>query len=92
MNFWNACLQLIPVFAACCKFGVIVLGITKTGKTHFRQINNALKSKKMEEQNRTEEPIKKKTTKDFVILFLAIGGLIIGLLALKYLMGALQIL
>lgn len=46
----------------------------------------------MEEQNRTEEPIKKKTTKDFVVLFLAIAGLILGLLLLKYLMGALQIL
>lgn len=45
----------------------------------------------MEEQDRIEEPTKKKTTKDFVILFLAIGGLIAGLLLLKYAMGALQI-
>lgn len=41
----------------------------------------------MENNQMAEEP-KKKTAKDFVLLFLAVGGLIIGLLFLKYLMGA----
>lgn len=45
----------------------------------------------MENNQMAEEP-KKKTAKDFILLFLAIGGLILGLLFLKYLMGALNIL
>lgn len=45
----------------------------------------------MENNQTTEEP-KKKTAKDFVLLFLAIGGLILGLIFLKYIMGALHIL
>lgn len=43
----------------------------------------------MEQNNSIEEP-KKKTTKDFIVLFLAIGGLIVGLLILKYAMSALH--
>jgi len=43
------------------------------------------------EQNNSIEETKKKTSKDFVVLFLAIGGLIVGLLLLKYAMGALNI-
>lgn len=45
----------------------------------------------MEEYNKTEEPAKKKTAKDFLTLFLAIGGLIVGLMLLRYLMGVLHV-
>ena len=45
----------------------------------------------MENNQMAEEP-RKKTTKDFVLLFLAIGGLILGLIFLKYLMGAFNLL
>lgn len=41
----------------------------------------------MENQIQTEEP-KRKTSKDFIILFLAIGGLIAILIALKFVIGA----
>ena len=41
----------------------------------------------MEDQIHTEEP-KRKTGKDFLMLFLAIGGLIAVLLILKYAISA----
>lgn len=41
----------------------------------------------MENQIHAEEP-KRKTSKDFIILFLAIGGLVAVLLLLKYAIGA----
>jgi len=41
----------------------------------------------MENNQMAEEP-KRKTSKDFILLFLAIGGLILGLILLKYAMGA----
>lgn len=44
----------------------------------------------MENQEKSSEP-KQKTSRDFMVLFLAIGGLIFGLILLKYLMGALHI-
>lgn len=44
----------------------------------------------MENHDKGIEP-KQKTSRDFLILFLAIGGLILGLILLKYLMGALHL-
>lgn len=41
----------------------------------------------MENQLKTEEP-KRKTSKDFIILFLAIGGLVAVLILLKFIIGA----
>ncbi|MBV5315952.1 MAG: hypothetical protein JZU47_21815 [Prolixibacteraceae bacterium] len=41
----------------------------------------------MENQEMDEAP-KQKTTGDFIKLFLALAGLIVGLLLLKYLMGS----
>jgi hypothetical protein len=45
----------------------------------------------MENNQLAEEP-KKKTAKDFILLFLASGGLIVGLIMLKYAMGVFNIL
>ena len=46
----------------------------------------------MEQTNKLNEEPKQKTSKDFMLLFLAIGGLIAALVVLKYAISALHLL